>query len=122
MFKRQDRKVGLKRRHMRIRKTVSGTNERPRMAVAKSLANIYVQLIDDVAGTTLASVSTIEPDVKSQIGYGGNVKAAAEIGKLIAKRAIEKGITTVVFDRGGNLYHGRIAALAQAAREAGLKF
>ena len=122
MYKRHDRKEGLRRRHMRIRKNVSGTATRPRLSVCKSLANIYVQLIDDVAGTTLTSVSTIEPEVKSQIGYGGNVKAAAEIGKLIAKRAMDKGITTVVFDRGGNLYHGRVAALAEAAREAGLQF
>ena len=122
MYNKPDRKEALKRRHRRVRKSVSGTSERPRLAVFRSLSNIYAQLIDDVAGVTLSSASTLEKDIKSQISYGGNVAAAKEIGKLIAQRAIDRGITEVVFDRGGNIYHGRIAALADGAREAGLKF
>ena len=122
MYKRQDRKVALSRRHMRIRKNVVGTPERPRLAVHRTLAHIYAQIIDDTKGITLVSASTIEPDIKSQIGYGGNKTAAKEIGKIIAKRALDKGLNEVVFDRGGNLYHGRVASLAEGAREAGLQF
>ena len=122
MYNKPDRKEALKRRHRRVRKSVSGTSERPRLAVFRSLSNIYAQLIDDVAGVTLSSASTLEKDIKSQISYGGNVAAAKEIGKILAQRAIDRGIKEVVFDRGGNIYHGRIAALADGAREAGLKF
>jgi len=122
VYKRQDRKVALSRRHMRIRKNVVGTPERPRLAVHRTLAHIYAQIIDDTKGITLVSASTIEPDIKSQIGYGGNKTAAKEIGKIIAKRALDKGLNEVVFDRGGNLYHGRVASLAEGAREAGLQF
>jgi len=107
---------------MRIRKNVVGTPERPRLAVHRTLAHIYAQIIDDTKGITLVSASTIEPDIKSQIGYGGNKTAAKEIGKIIAKRALDKGLNEVVFDRGGNLYHGRVASLAEGAREAGLQF
>ena len=122
MYKRQDRKVALSRRHKRIRKNVMGTPERPRLAVHRTLAHIYAQIIDDTKGITLVSASTVEPDIKGQIGYGGNKTAAQEVGKIIAKRALDKGLNEVVFDRGGNLYHGRVASLAEGAREAGLQF
>ena len=104
---------------MRIRNRFSGTAERPRLNVFRSLSNIYAQVIDDVNGVTLVSASTKDKDFQN---YGGNVEAAKAIGEAIAKRAQEKGITEVVFDRGGYVYHGRVAALAEAAREAGLKF
>jgi large subunit ribosomal protein L18 len=106
--------------HVRIRRKVSGTAERPRLNVFRSLDHIYVQLIDDQAGKTLASASTSGKN--SPIKTGGNLAAAKEVGKLIAERAQAKGIKKVVFDRGGYLYHGRIKALADAAREAGLEF
>ena len=122
MYKRRDRKVALSRRHKRIRKNVMGTPERPRLAVHRTLAHIYAQIIDDTKGITLVSASTVEPDIKGQIGYGGNKTAAKEVGKIIAKRALDKGLNEVVFDRGGNLYHGRVASLAEGAREAGLQF
>ena len=122
MYKSQDRKVALSRRHKRIRKNVMGTPERPRLAVHRTLAHIYAQIIDDTKGITLVSASTVEPDIKGQIGYGGNKTAAKEVGKIIAKRALDKGLNEVVFDRGGNLYHGRVASLAEGAREAGLQF
>jgi len=105
--------------HQRIRRKLSGTSERPRLAVFRSVANIYVQLIDDAEGRTLVSASTIEKGARTR---GGNVAAAGAIGKLIAERAKEKGIQKVVFDRGGYLYHGRVKALAEAARKAGLEF
>jgi large subunit ribosomal protein L18 len=104
--------------HDRIRAKVSGTAERPRLNVYRSLNHIYVQVIDDAAGATLVSASTVQAKIKS----GGNVAAAKEVGKLVAERAREKGIKKVVFDRGGYLYHGRIKALADAARESGLEF
>ncbi|MEW6126515.1 MAG: 50S ribosomal protein L18 [Acidobacteriota bacterium] len=105
--------------HTRIRKKISGTSERPRLAIFRSLNHIYAQVIDDVSGVTLASASTTE----KQFGNtGGNVAAAKEVGKLIAERAKEKGLTQVVFDRGGYIYHGRVKSLAEAAREAGLEF
>ncbi|MHB8303412.1 MAG: 50S ribosomal protein L18 [Acidobacteriaceae bacterium] len=104
--------------HARIRRKMQGTAERPRLNVYRSLNQIYTQLIDDQAGTTLAAVSTVTAKLKT----GGNVAAAREVGKLIAEKAQEKGIKKVVFDRGGYLYHGRIKALAEAAREAGLEF
>jgi len=105
--------------HERIRHKVRGTAERPRLAVFRSLKNVYVQLIDDAKGVTLVSVSSIE---KGHRTNGGNVAAAKSIGKLVAERAKEKGIQKVVFDRGGYIYHGRVKALADAAREAGLEF
>jgi large subunit ribosomal protein L18 len=104
--------------HTRIRRRLSGTTERPRLSVYRSLNHIYVQVIDDSQGVTLVSASTVAAKAKT----GGNVAAAKEIGKQIAERAKEKGIRKVVFDRGGYLYHGRIKALADAAREAGLEF
>lgn len=110
------------RRHYRVRRTVRGTAERPRLAVFRSLNHIYAQLIDDTESVTLAMASTLDKEIRSQVGAGGNVAAASAVGKLISQRGQEKGITEVVFDRGGFLYHGRIKALADAAREAGLKF
>ncbi|HEX2577096.1 MAG TPA: 50S ribosomal protein L18 [Aquihabitans sp.] len=107
------------RRHRRVRKKVKGTAERPRLAVFRSNKHITAQIIDDRAGHTLAAASTTEPALD---GPGGNVDAAAKVGELLATRARDAGVTTVVFDRGGNLYHGRIAALADAARKAGLEF
>ncbi len=108
------------RRHDRIRRKVSGTLERPRLAVFRSNRHIVAQVIDDVAGHTLASASTVEPSLRSDAT--GNIAAAAAVGRLVAARAKEKGVEKVVFDRGGSRYHGRIAALADAAREAGLEF
>jgi large subunit ribosomal protein L18 len=105
--------------HTRIRKKLRGTSERPRLAVFRSVAHIYAQVIDDSKGVTLASASTTE---KAVAGTGGNVAAAKEIGRRVAERAKEKGINSVVFDRGGYIYHGRVKALADAAREAGLEF
>jgi large subunit ribosomal protein L18 len=112
----------VKRRHRRVRKKVSGTAERPRLAVFRSHQHIYAQVIDDTKQHTLAAASTLDPDLKSQLKSGATSEAAIEVGKLVAQRAIEQGIGKVVFDRGGNLYHGRIKALADAAREAGLDF
>ncbi len=122
MYKRVDRRVALARRHQRVRKDVFGTAERPRMSVFRSHAHIYVQIIDDTVGRTLVSASSVEPEIRAKAGYGGNIAAAEEVGKVAAERAMEKGIRKVVFDRGGNLYHGRVAALADAARKAGLEF
>ena len=107
-----------RRIHKRIRRKVTGATERPRLAVFRSVAHIYAQVIDDAKGVTIVSASSTEKDAK---GTGGNIAAAKEIGKRVAERAKEKGITRVVFDRGGYLYHGRIKALADAAREAGLE-
>ena len=110
------------RRHNRIRRTVKGTPERPRLAVFRSNEHIYAQVIDDVKQHTLVAASTLEPNLKSDLSSGANISAATEVGKLLAQRALEAGITKIVFDRGGNLYHGRVKALADAAREAGLEF
>jgi large subunit ribosomal protein L18 len=111
-----------KRKHERVRSKISGTPERPRLCVYRSLSHMYAQIIDDSKGVTLAAASTLDKEIKEKIAFGGNVAGATEVGKLVAQRALAKGIDTVVFDRGGYLYHGRIAALAEAAREAGLKF
>lgn len=108
-----------KRRHQRVRRKISGTVDCPRLNVYRSLSNIYVQLIDDVAGVTLAQASTVEKDFAA---YGGNVEAAKAVGKTLAERAKAKGIEQCVFDRGGYVYHGRVAAVADGAREGGLKF
>ena len=110
------------RRHKRIRKKISGTNERPRLSVFKSLKHIYAQIINDEEGVTLVSTSTLSSEVREQIKYGGNIVASKSVGELVAKKAIEKGIKTVVFDRGGYVYHGRVKALAEAARDSGLQF
>ena len=114
-----DKNKARQKRHLRVRRHISGTAARPRLNVFRSLANIYVQIIDDEKGMTLASASTQDKGFKE---YGGNIAAAKAIGAEIARRALEKGISEVVFDRGGYVYHGRVAALAEAAREAGLKF
>ena len=119
MVSRKDSNKARLKRHKRIRAKISGTPERPRLAVFRSNANISAQIIDDVAGVTLASASTLE---KSFEGLGSNKAAAREIGKIIAERAAAKGITEVVFDRGGYIYHGRVSELADGAREGGLKF
>jgi len=114
------RRVAKARRHFRLRKKVSGTDQRPRLVVKRSSRHIAVQVIDDLAGRTLVSASTLEADVRA---VDGDKKAkAAKVGALVAERAKNAGISAVVFDRGGNAYHGRIAALADAAREAGLEF
>lgn len=116
---RNDRRLA---RHKRVRKDLHGTPERPRLCVFRSNKNISVQIIDDVNGVTLASASTLDKELKGQIEYGGNKEAARKVGEAIAKRALDKGIETVAFDRGGFLYHGRVKELADGAREAGLKF
>lgn len=110
------------RRHLRVRRNVVGTSERPRLSVYRSLKHIYCQIINDIDGKTLAAASTQSPDVRSQIAYGGNVKAAEIVGKAIAEEAKNKGITKVVFDKGGYKYHGRIKALAESARRHNLSF
>ncbi len=116
------RKESVHRRHRRVRRKVNGTAERPRLAVFRSNEHIYVQVIDDERQHTLVAASTVESELKSELKSGSNCDASAEVGKLIAQRLLEKGISKVVFDRGGNLYHGRVKALAEAAREAGLDF
>ena len=113
---------GLARRHRRVRGKISGTPERPRLCVTRSNSNIYAQVIDDVSHTTICGVSTLGPEFKATGKKGGTVEGAAEIGTIIGKMAQEMGVTKVVFDRGGHLYHGRVKALADAAREAGLVF
>jgi len=119
MIKRPDTKAQRLKRHVRVRAKVSGTPERPRLNVFRSKQNIYAQIIDDVAGNTLVSASTVEKDFD---GYGGNKEAARKVGKLVAERAKAIGIDAVVFDRGGYVYHGRVAELAEGAREGGLQF
>jgi large subunit ribosomal protein L18 len=116
------RRESKQRRHRRVRGKVVGSPERPRLAVFRSHEHIYAQVIDDTQQCTLVAASTVEPELKSNLNSGANTDASAQVGKLIATRLIEKGITKVVFDRGGNIYHGRIKALAEAAREAGLDF
>ncbi len=115
------RRESKQRRHHRIRGKVNGSPERPRLAVFRSHQHIYAQVIDDTKQHTLVAASTLEPELKS-LATGGNCEASVQVGKLIAQRSLEKGISKVVFDRGGNLYHGRVKALAEAAREAGLDF
>jgi large subunit ribosomal protein L18 len=122
MLIKADKNKSRLKRHVRVRKKISGTAERPRLNVYRSSKHIYAQLIDDVKGVTLASASTLDKELRDQIENGGNVEAARKVGELIAKRAQAVGIKSVVFDRGGYLYHGRVQALADAAREAGLEF
>ena len=119
MLLKADKNKARQKRHLRVRNHIAGTTARPRLNVYRSLANIYAQVIDDEKGVTIVSASTQDKGFEN---YGGNIEAAKAVGTEIAKRAIEKGITEVVFDRGGYVYHGRVAALAEAAREAGLKF
>ncbi|RKI83637.1 50S ribosomal protein L18 [bacterium 0.1xD8-71] len=122
MVRKESRQEVRVKKHNRMRNRFSGTPERPRLAVFRSNNHMYAQIIDDTVGNTLVSASTLEKSVKSEIEKTNNVDAAAYLGTVIAKRAIEKGIKTVVFDRGGFIYQGKIAALADAAREAGLEF
>ena len=122
MVSKQSRQEVRVKKHMKIRNRFSGTAERPRLAVFRSNNHMYAQIIDDTVGNTLVAASTLEKEVKEQLEKTNNVDAAAYLGTVIAKRAIEKGINTVVFDRGGFIYQGKIEALADAAREAGLKF
>ena len=118
MVNKPDKNEARLRRHRRVRGKISGTAERPRLDVFRSSKHIYAQVIDDVAGVTLVSASTVE---KGFEGFGGNVEAANKVGKMIAEKALAKGIKTVVFDRGGFVYHGRVKALAEGAREGGLE-
>jgi large subunit ribosomal protein L18 len=122
MITKVDKNKSRLRRHLRVRKKINGTAERPRLNVFRSSKHIYAQIIDDVKGVTLVSASTVDKELRGQIQNGGNVEAARLVGALIAKRAKDKGIERVVFDRGGYLYHGRVEALAESAREAGLVF
>ena len=122
MKKLQKKQAALARRHRRVRGKISGTAARPRLCVTRSNSNIYVQFVDDVAGKTLLGVSTLGPDFKATGKNGANVEGAAAMGEIAGKKALEAGITEIGFDRGGNLYHGRVKALAEGAREAGLKF
>ena len=122
MIKKQSRSEVRAKKHLKVRKRISGTPERPRMAVFRSNNHMYVQVIDDVAGHTLVSASTLQGEVKEGLEKTNNIDAAAKLGSVIAKRAIDKGIKTVVFDRGGFIYHGKVKALDEAAREAVLEF
>lgn len=120
MPRKSSRQIARAKRHLRIRRHISGTATCPRLNVYRSLSNIYAQIIDDVNGNTLVAASSKDKDLN--LAYGGNVAAAKVVGKAVAERALAKGIDHVVFDRGGYIYHGRVAALAEGAREAGLKF
>ena len=117
-IRRGDKNVARARRHLRVRKKVSGTSTRPRLVVSRSTRHVYVQLVDDIAGRTLASASTMEADLRAL--DGDKTAKAKKVGELVAKRAKEAGVDAVVFDRGGNRYHGRVSAIADGAREAGL--
>ena len=119
MFKKADKKASRAKRHLRVRKKVSGTPERPRLSVYRSEKNIYAQIIDDINAVTLVSASSLDKDFGAK---GGNKEGAKLVGELVAKKALDKGVTEVVFDRGGYVYHGRVQTLAESAREAGLKF
>jgi len=117
------RKQQTQKRHKRLRRTLNGTSDRPRLAIFRSNNHIYAQVIDDYAQSTICAASTLDKDLRTALQRGGsNCDASIAVGELVAKRALEKGIQQVVFDRGGNLYHGRVKALANAAREAGLQF
>ena len=122
MVSKKSRAEMREKKHMRIRNRFSGTPECPRLAVFRSNNHMYAQIIDDTVGNTLVSASTLEKEIKAELNKTNDVEAAAYLGKVIAKRAMDKGISEVVFDRGGFLYHGKIEALAEAAREAGLVF
>ena len=122
MLKKADKNANRLQRHKRVRRKITVTTQRPRLCVFRSSNNIYAQIIDDANRVTLTAASSLDAEVKGAVNHGGNKEAAKMVGEMIAKRAIEKGITEVVFDRGGYLYHGRVQVLAEAAREAGLKF
>ena len=122
MLNKPSRAAARIKRHYRIRNKVKGTAQTPRLAVFRSNKHMYVQLIDDVAGVTIAAASTMEAEIAGKLESTSNIEAAQAVGEAIAKKAVEKGITEAVFDRGGYVYHGKVAALAEAAREAGLQF
>ena len=122
MIKKKDKNKVRQNRHLRVRRKISGTAERPRLCVFISNKNIYAQVIDDVEGKTLVAASTVEADIKNAVEHGGDKNAAKAVGEAVAKKALDAGITNVVFDRGGYIYTGRVKELAEAAREAGLKF
>lgn len=122
MVRKESRAKVRENKHRRLRNRISGTTERPRLAVFRSNNHMYAQIIDDTVGNTIAAASTMDKEVKDAVEKTNNVAAAAQVGTVIAKRALEKGITTVVFDRGGYIYQGKVQALADAAREAGLTF
>ena len=122
MNKQQAKREGLKRRQRRVRAKIVGSATRPRLAVHRTNANIYAQLIDDVDGVTICTASTLDPEFRATGKIGSNKEAAELVGQMVGKRAIEKGVTTVTFDRGGRIYHGRVKALADGARAAGLQF
>ena len=122
MIKQQNKKAATQKRHARLRTKLMGTTEAPRLAVYRSTKHIYAQIIDDVKGVTIASASSIDKDLRKDLAHGGNIESAKAVGEAIAKKALKAGVVDVVFDRGGFLYHGRVAALADAAREAGLNF
>ena len=122
MIKKQSRVEVRVKKHMKVRNRLSGTTERPRLAVFRSNNHMYAQIIDDTVGNTLVSASTLQKDAKADLAKTNNVEAAAKLGEVIAKKALDKGIKNVVFDRGGFIYQGKIKALAEAAREAGLNF
>ena len=122
MLKKADKNANRLQRHKRVRRKITGTTQRPRLCVFRSSNNIYAQIIDDTNRVTLVAASSLEADVKGAVNHTGNKEAAKMVGEMVAKKAVEKGITEVVFDRGGYIYHGRIKELAEGAREAGLKF
>ena len=122
MIKQQNKKEQTRKRHQRVRVNLMGTGDAPRLAVYRSTKHIYAQLIDDEKHVTICSASSIDKDLKEKLAHGGNIDAAKVVGETIAKKALKKGVKECVFDRGGFLYHGRVAALADAAREAGLDF
>ena len=122
MYKQVNSRQTRKKRHMRVRQKITGTTQRPRLSVFRSLDGIYAQVIDDAQGRTLAAASTLDPDLREKVNGAKKTEQARMVGALVAQRAREKSITLVVFDRGGYLYHGRVKALAEAAREAGLEF
>ncbi len=122
MVNKKSRTEVREKKHRRLRNRISGTAERPRLAVFRSNNHMYAQIIDDTVGNTIVSACTLEKEIKGAVEKTNNVDAAAQVGTVVAKRALEKGITTVVFDRGGYIYHGKVQALADAAREAGLTF
>jgi len=121
MERRPDREIQRAKRRLRYVKKVAGTADRPRLLVFRSLKHIYAQAVDDSTGRTLASASTLDQEVRKQVGNGGNIAAAKIVGQIVARRLVEKGVKSALFDRGGYLYHGRVRAVAEAARENGLK-
>lgn len=122
MIKKEAKNKVRQRKHARVRKNITGTAERPRLCIYRSNSQIYAQIIDDSQGVTLVSASSLEKPLKDELEYGGNIEAAKAVGKSLGEKALAKGITEVVFDRAGYIYTGRVAALADGAREAGLKF